>query len=279
MTFSKEEFFEAVENNDVLKIAFFSHLGAKINFRDSQGRTAIHIAVEHGYVDLVEVLMGMGGDPYKFNFTGEHALTIPFSMSPESCMQVMGGLLELGLDPDIENGKGLTPLQKAIMGRYLDVIPLLLKHNASILKKTRVYSPLTMLTSPDYDFPGREDIFATVFKYLNLDAQDPDGRTVLHQIITETPQKDLVFKILKRGANPNVQDNEGNTPLHLSALEFDTRQLLPLLLGHGANPYIRNDQGSNCFTILKSKGEHGLLSLLKEYAAKHKLRDKFGVST
>ncbi|MCA9794314.1 MAG: ankyrin repeat domain-containing protein [Candidatus Eremiobacteraeota bacterium] len=130
-----------------------------------------------------EVLTPIGGRIYPLELAIE-------TDQPE----VAALLLKRGLNPNLKDEQGETPLHRALGGRGR-VLKVLLAAGAS------------------------------------PDLVDQEGRTPLHRAAA-LGMVEAARHLLEAGAGPNQRDREGNTPLHLAA-ESD-EELVDLLLYHGA---------------------------------------------
>lgn len=274
MAFDQNDFFEAVNINEPLRVALYIHAGANLNYKNVLGQTALHIAVEKGYANLIELLLDNGADPYVNTVYGDNCLTLAVRLHTEC--DILEKLLECGVDPNVENGMGMLAIQCAIMYKKMEHAKVLMKRGANLfLVSSFGKSAFQMLIDPDY-FVGT-DVLNEFLEQVDCNAQDADGNTLLHRLINAGVPRNVVHKVLKRKANPNAQNNEGNSPLHLAVLGTHSRSYIPLLLGFGANPYLKNNTGQNVFDMLKSVQEFGLYALLRDYAKRHGLKQKFGV--
>jgi len=103
--------------------------GAKPNIRDNSGETPLHKAAHYmTCVDGVKMLLEAGADPnarrYDTNRTPLHYA----AMHGNTRMVTL--LLKYGVDPNVQDYKGLTPLHYAVMRRRPDAVKLLLQHGA-----------------------------------------------------------------------------------------------------------------------------------------------------
>lgn len=71
----------------------------------------------------------------------------------------------------------------------------------------------------------------------NLNAQNKDGETLLHQSIRKNKKKATKI-LLQRGSNTNIQNKKGETALHIATLKDDTAVIL-LTLKNGADITIK----------------------------------------
>ncbi len=119
--------------------------------------------------------------------------------------------LEQGMDPNVRDGLGKTPLHYAAMYGYRDIAELLLDHGA------------------------------------DPNARDWGGQTPLHWAVGNG-HVSVIELLLERGADPNARDANGNTPLHIAAIAkyfSDEAELMfeiaPRILGPAGFPYDRTD--------------------------------------
>jgi ankyrin repeat protein len=85
-------------------------------------------------------------------------------------------VVDCGVDPNVQDDLGWTPLHRAASGGYLKVVELLLEHDA------------------------------------DPNVQDNDGWTPLHYAVKGF-HVDVVRVLLDHGADPTIRDNEGRAPL------------------------------------------------------------------
>ena len=111
-------------------------LGADINVRNYKGKTALHCAAKAGFLTVIDLLIEKGATVDVPDNNGETALfeairsTIKDGEKQRSAIEA---LLVKGANPNLKNGKGLTPLQVAQRMRRADagkIVELLRKYNA-----------------------------------------------------------------------------------------------------------------------------------------------------
>jgi ankyrin repeat protein len=176
-----------------------------------------------GFGDLAEVkrlVVGCGVNP---NIKDKDGNTPLHYAAREGRLKVVELLLEHGADPNIQDKDGWTPLHYAAWKRRLKVVELLLEHGA------------------------------------DPNIQDKDGETPLH-LAAWDGHLDVVKFLLEHGANPNIQENKyGKTPLHYAVsrclenkfgrtlLHFTVSRrnvdVARVLLDHGADPTISDNEG------------------------------------
>lgn len=175
--------FRAIWDGDAEKVDSLIDDIGDVNVRDEAGNTPLHVAA------------------------------ISKSTSPE----VITLLFEHGADPDIKNGKGLTPADLAMQYLRHEVTALLVKKGAAV-------SSLQMAA-----YLGQEDrVEAFVERGMAVDDRDDVGRTALFYAACAGYDA-LAERLIARGADVHAaQGNSHQTALHGAAIcgHASTTQLL-----------------------------------------------------
>ena len=112
-------------------------LGADIDVRNYKGKTGLHCAAKAGFLKVIELLIEKGATIDAPDKNGETPLfeairsTIKNSEKQRAAIEA---LLVKGANPNLKNGKGLTPLQVAQRMRRADadkIVTLLHKYSAA----------------------------------------------------------------------------------------------------------------------------------------------------
>ncbi|CAI4215934.1 unnamed protein product [Parascedosporium putredinis] len=187
--------------------------GLDVNLQDSQGRTPLSWAAQHGNVDCVQVLLDKGVAPD----TPDKKRRTPLSWAAEhgnvDCVQV---LLDKGVAPDTPDEKCRTPLSWAAEKGQVGVIGVLL-----CLGERR---------------PKRDG---------GLDTDD-------ERTAREATRKSQKRKI-EVGVDVNSSDTDKNwTPLWYAAI-YQRLEAFDALLAAGANPSLTDSKGRTLQKVLQTR--------------------------
>ena len=211
---------EAVTSKNAAKLQELLAKGADPNSRNTEGSTALQIAVEHGMTDIVNILLENKADPNNVKDGSDPLLLKAGSFLPGNTDIAMM-LLEHGANPNVKQEDGTTILHLAAMHNKLELVQLALDKGADV------------------------------------DAKDKQGMTPLmsNQSVwmsdmgNDSP--DITNLLLSRGADPKAVDNEGIPVLLMSFWRNSTR-IPETLVEHGAdvNVIIESPKDKKKYTLI-----------------------------
>jgi ankyrin repeat protein len=161
-------------------------------------------------------------------------------------------LLELGARPDARNEVGETPLIKACLHGKINMIELLLSHDADInATSTGAFcnmGPLHIAAATE--MPAMVEV---LLKKPNIDVNKPGhfGRSALHEAFYTSEShpevsEELVYALLDKKADPNQQDVDGRTPMMLAA-KHGMVTVVRQMMERGADVNITDNQGDTVY--------------------------------
>ena len=184
--------------------------------------TALHMASERGYVEIVSALIANGADIEKTT----DSLCTPLSLAVESNHPEAARVLLLnGCDVDhisfFAGETDLTPFQLACLLCHPDVVQVLIPYIKDIDKLSPDgLSPLHLtLLKPYYWEPTTDDKYVPFFDPNNIEQY-------------ETNQRKLIRILLDNGCNVNATDEKGVTALDLAA-NYDLESIVMMLVKAG----------------------------------------------
>ncbi|XP_065173145.1 ankyrin-3-like isoform X2 [Atheta coriaria] len=250
--------------------------GADVNAVDECGYSAMHLAAEHGFMELVRLLLQCGAkvdyrktldddfprthlcdEPLRLAIRNKHMdvarLLLENGADPNkryffgseinliNDLDFLQLLLTFGADPDSRDRSGLTPLMKASRQVHgLQNVLLLLKYGADV----------NAMADERHDYrtvlhygvlSGSEEIVDLLIKQgskLNYDDCDNIGKPSPLDLAILKGEPIIVAKLIKSGANVNYSSPLIGTPLHVASADNipNRYEILKMLLEHGADP-------------------------------------------
>ena len=198
-------------NLDDIK-SIISENPGKINQKDKDGNSFLHLAVRAGNADMVKFLVSKGAD---VNMKDNYGQT-PLQISAHSDnVEVVIPLVSHGAKINIKNAIGKTPLHDAVYHAQLEIVKYLISQGAEInTKDIRSRIPLHDAVIEDK---------VEISKYLitkgaAVNAKDDDGRTSLHYTVINN-DLELIKYLVSSGANVNTRDKFNRIALHYAADE------------------------------------------------------------
>ncbi|XP_059178222.1 uncharacterized protein LOC131957434 [Physella acuta] len=214
--------------------------GADVNMTDDNNNTALQIGISNiDNKDMVEILLEAGADPNVLDEHGETPL-----LHAVTCAQgfpIARLLIQHNSNVNIKNKHGQTPLMLAVEQGNIEIINLLLDHDAKVVHKTNL---------------GLDAVQRAIFKRsvislkslnragADINARNSSGETYLIQSVKRL-QLEIVDVLIKSGADVNAQDSEGKSALlhNRATHSMSFYRIEELLLAAGANVNIQDNNG------------------------------------
>ena len=130
-------------SREVLKLLLEKHQDSvKIDQKDSEGNTALHLASRNGYSTCVSLLLQKGAKVDEVNKAKRTPLFLSIQNAPE---ELIYNLIRAGADLNAEDRRGLTPLFIASTEGRDTLIPILVNNGANVDARNRFYQTPLML--------------------------------------------------------------------------------------------------------------------------------------
>ena len=219
--------------------------GARVNDRDCNGATTIHVAACHNHSGLIHLFSHptVGGDINAKTLNGSTPL---HSAAACGAVEAINHILYKEVDPSVVDDYGLTALHYSIrniksselspivyrnyIARDGTVIPLLRDRKGHL---SGFFSDKQQIKSTDR-LNWLDILIRLVFTDTNIDAVDTKRQTALH-IAAQNGLADAVNVLLQMNASLEKKDVNGKTPLAL-AVENAPRPIVPFHL-HSLTPF------------------------------------------
>lgn len=219
----------AVSKNDLEMTEFLISMSVKIskksmiNLQDNQGKSALHLAAEHGYEDIVNCLIEINADLNLINKAGRSALNVA-----------------------AQNGR-------------TNVVEILIKAGAALRESSNANDKLLLPllhTAINY---GWNTVLAALLQRddLNINAVCQGGWTALHRAV-RLGQHDTVKSLIELGADFDLPKEDGWTALHL-AIANGRVTIVELLLNNGANFNPKTSAGETALSMAVQAGHQNII--------------------
>jgi len=181
--------------------------GANVNAKDGRGNTPLDLAIQRGHIEIVKLFL-----QDKAGFSAAFSSAIQSGNN-----EVVKLIIGLGVDVNIKDEYGLTPLHYAVEAGHKEIVVMLLEHNASVdIQDNAGRTPMHYAAEANYWKKDRRDLSVEMIRLLknsgfNIDAQDNNGWTPLHYA-AHNRKLYLIEDLLMMGADVDVVDIRGRTP-------------------------------------------------------------------
>ncbi|MEJ2705589.1 MAG: ankyrin repeat domain-containing protein, partial [Sedimentisphaerales bacterium] len=231
---------------------FLMEKGANPKARDIFMMTPLHFAVDKGFKEISQLLIDKGADVNAKNKNGKTPLDLAISRNRSAIAKLLiekgatisnihtaafagdlkkfRGFVEAGADVNSRDETGMTPLLRAVSGRYANMAKFLIKNGADVnTADKRGFVPLV------YALWNTDPNVVKMLLDNGADVNVKDtamGYTALHWAVL-MENKESTQLILTAGADVNVKSNAGETPLDVAAYGVPTA-IGELLIANGA---------------------------------------------
>lgn len=246
---------ELVRANDGLALgALLATSPHRIDERDTEGWTALHVAVLAQNLDLVQVLLALHANPHLDG--PERAMPLHLAAMLGN-VAIAKALIASGAFIDAENDTGMTPLMLAAAGGHAQVLPLLLGGRTNVRKQAACGSTALAFAAR----AGHTFIVGTL-----LDAKadpntaDETGRAPL-SYAAAAGHDGAVARLLEARANFKAVDHRKMTALAYAAAGGHSL-VVKALLRAGAYVHAADADGRTALTHAAAGGHHACVALL-----------------
>ncbi len=304
-------------------IDYFIEKGLPLNSIDNYGNGIFQYAAKGGHIPFLRALVEKGTAYESINKKGENALVMAaqgtrgaqngkevfdyleglglandlvnedgknllhFISGRNDDVSLFKQLIDAGLEVNLQDNDGVTPLMNASRGNTLEVVQLLAKRIQAIdLQDKKGRSALAMAVSHNkpevvrlllekganakitdksgntmayyliQSFSAKNpNAFETKLKLLGeagleLDRSQHDGNTLLHLAAKES-NLPLLKRLEAFGLDINKKNDEGNTVLHLAAMSTENTEILRYLIDQGADVTLKTDFEETVYDLAK----------------------------
>jgi ankyrin repeat protein len=237
---------DAINANDLAKIATLIRQGVNVNKRKPLARTPLQIAAGRGHVQAVDLLITAGADIHTLD-SSMGASALHFA-AESGVTEVARLLLDAGAFINLQTATvGLTPLINAIWSKQVGMVKFLLERGAAIDIKTHLggatawdFIGNSVQWTAGFSIPEKEAWGREIRQLLEA-KKAADAAALASQALMSAVQAgdlDKVKALIAAGANVNepspvlANGNDGQTPL-LVASFLGHAEIVRVLLAAG----------------------------------------------
>lgn len=209
-------FFEAVAQNDTLLCEQILKKSPIQDAYNTNGRTALCIAVESGYLELTQILIKHKA---AVNLPVKKTLVTPLFLAVKTHnMFLTKFLLKNGADPNLADSSGTTPLIKCCINNDYEIIKWLLYYGADIHKTTNYGN-----TALELACWSKSNLSAQILMIRGANLNSQGSRDKGTPLIYALMKKEymLATELIWKGANIHAENNLGDGILHIVAKDTD----------------------------------------------------------
>ncbi|KAJ9643045.1 hypothetical protein H2199_004567 [Coniosporium tulheliwenetii] len=266
-----------------------------IKSRHGTGTTPLHLAVQSGHREMVQLLLKEGADLRGRDYMERTALDIAVQWRNEALIRL---LVEEGADIMAYDRRGETALHKAASEGSAAVVELLLEMGADVRAKDRWGKTALHAAASAH---GSVVVRLLLENGADLRAEDREGETALHDTISRgfdpwekgaavvrllavlhaAVDEDIVWLLLDYGADPRAEDRLGRSVLHAlvrSEHKGDAvLDIMELLFDYGADPRAEDYRGrSVLYEAVRWHADEEVIQLLLDEGADPNVEDLNG---
>jgi ankyrin repeat protein len=235
----------------------------RVDSRDGDGRTALHLAAYERKEAIVRLLVGNGANTEARDKIGQTAL---HSAADEGNEVMIRLLVDNGADIEARNKIGQTALHIAAYQKKEAIVRLLLDEGADI--KARSIGGQTALHSVIDTGEGEAIVRLLLDKGADIEARNTRGETALCFALGALRTEEAIVSLLvDKGADIEACGGKNEeTPLHLASGKGN-EGIVRLLLDKGADIEARNTRGETALYLAVRAEKEAMVSLLVDKGA------------
>lgn len=208
---------------------------------DECGNSIVHLALGKSTETLKYVVEVLRGDVNATNFQGRTPLHEAVTHNYVECCEF---LLQCGADDSIQSATLSTAFHTAAACGSVECMEVLLQHSENPLQKVNELDKNRSSALHKCAFDGDVRVSRWLVEHgAVVDSKDSMDVTPL-LVAVKMGQKDVAKYLLEQGANANKADFQGNCSVHFCAIRCDPT-ILKMLLDAGANPQVQNGDLNN----------------------------------
>ncbi|XP_026860326.2 ankyrin repeat and death domain-containing protein 1A isoform X2 [Electrophorus electricus] len=214
---------------------------------DKSGKTAFHLAAEHGQLEVMEFLIGMG---CAHNLKDKEENTALHMAAKRGSAEAFRKVLETTESINEKNIDGMAALHLAVDGGHYECVRLLVEAGCNVNELTnRNMTALHFAAQRGFDILARLLVEAGV----SLDSVNVNHNSALHLAVFNNYPK-IVKILIEAECDLDIFDSWLQTPLHIAA-EHGHQNIAEMILIAGVNLKLLDKQRKTSLDIA-ARGNH-----------------------
>jgi len=272
----------AITNGYLNAAVFLIKYVADVNVEGSDGKTALHYAVQHydsshhsEWCEVFSCLIKNGAD---INACAKGNNTPLMSASSQGNLNAAMFLIKHGADVNVQDRDGKTALHYAVPHRgsshhftSCEVFSCLVENGANVNSSANDSCTPLMLAISNGHLNGA--IFLTEHG-TDVNVQDRGGKTALHYAVQRYNSShhsewcEVLSCLVENGADVNARENNDNTPLMIASFCGHVN-VVTFLIQHGADLDFQNNRGSTALHFAVTHSFSEIVHILLDHGASH----------
>jgi len=193
-----------IQNNATEAAAELIRLGSPVNFKNVKGVTPIIAAAQKGNLELVQLLLKHGANPFAVTYTGSTAL---IQASHFGHHLVVECLLKRGVMAEQANYKNTTALMRAAQEGHEENVKLLLRFDSKVNRENHENLTALMLAAQR----GHHSITKILIRHgAKIDTKTPQGSTSL-MLACKRGHTEVAKVLISAGSELSLRDSRERT--------------------------------------------------------------------
>lgn len=267
---------------DLKMVDYFTDKGIDINTTDENGNGIFNYASRKDNRKILELLIKKGLPYKKINNNGGNAMLFATKGSRKgyNSLEYFKYLENLGINPNITNKKGETPLHNlASRNKDIETLQYFISKGVDV-NQTDSKGDNALLLSSHRNSLDVISLFTEKIK--NINYVNKKGYSALTNALNNSFE--VVEFLIDKGAKTSVIDKKGNDLVYHLFQSFNSKeqdsfqQKLVLLKSKGLKINKPQKDGTNLYHIAVKKNSFPMLELIKKYAININAKNKKGLT-
>ena len=244
----------AVERGLLEIVNLLIKAGCYVNVVNKVGETALHIAVEEGHLEIVDLLIKKGCEVDVDFLNGKCTLV---NAASHGNTELVKCLLKVGCNVNVINNAGETALYMAVEGGHLEIIHLLIKAGCNV-NVDFLNGKCTLVNAASH---GNTELVKYLLKVgCNLNVINNAGETALHMAV-EGGHLEIIHLLIKARCKVDAVNLDGRTALMIASI-YNKIEIVKLLISASCNVNVSNKAGETALHMAVEGGHLEIIHLL-----------------